>query len=105
MSLRVGVYLATTVIMIGLALFFITGNSGYPPDIFPRTANEMLTGIMQVKPAAITGAGLFLLILTPVFRVAASVVSFLLERDYLYTMITLIVLAVLLFSLVFGKNL
>jgi uncharacterized membrane protein len=45
--------------------------------------------------------GLFLLILTPVLRVAASVFSFLKEKDYLYTWITLLVLLILLLSVFF----
>jgi uncharacterized membrane protein len=43
--------------------------------------------------------GLVLLIATPVARVAFSVVAFLMQRDRTYVAITLIVLAVLLFSL------
>jgi uncharacterized membrane protein len=46
--------------------------------------------------------GLLLLIATPVARVAFSVVAFALERDRLYVGITLIVLAVLAFSLAGG---
>src|SRR5450755_1037167 len=43
--------------------------------------------------------GLVLLIATPVARVAFSVVAFALQRDRIYVAITLMVLAVLLFSL------
>jgi uncharacterized membrane protein len=42
---------------------------------------------------------LLLLILTPVARVAFSVAAFALERDWTYVAITLIVLAVLIYSL------
>ena len=44
--------------------------------------------------------GLILLIATPVARVAFSVVAFVLERDWLYVAITLIVLAVLGYGLI-----
>ena len=40
-----------------------------------------------------------LLILTPVARVAFSVAAFALERDWTYVAITLIVLAILVYSL------
>jgi len=43
--------------------------------------------------------GLLLLIATPVARVAFSVVAFAAERDWLYVAITLIVLAILIYSL------
>ena len=43
--------------------------------------------------------GLLLLIATPVARVAMAVIGFHLERDRLYEVVSLIVLAVLAFSL------
>jgi uncharacterized membrane protein len=43
--------------------------------------------------------GLLLLIATPIARVVFSVAGFILERDRLYVTFTLIVLAVLLYSL------
>jgi uncharacterized membrane protein len=44
--------------------------------------------------------GLLLLIATPVARVAVAIVGFALERDRLYTVISLIVLLILLASLI-----
>jgi uncharacterized membrane protein len=46
--------------------------------------------------------GLLLLIATPIARVAFSAVAFVLERDWLYTGVTLFVLALLLYSLLFS---
>ncbi len=43
--------------------------------------------------------GLLLLIATPIARVAFSVVGFAIERDRMYVVFTLIVLAILLYSL------
>ncbi len=43
--------------------------------------------------------GLLLLIATPIARVALSVVGFAIERDRMYVAFTLIVLAILLYSL------
>ena len=43
--------------------------------------------------------GILLLIATPVARVVFSVFAFSIQRDWLYTLVTLIVLAVLVFSL------
>jgi uncharacterized membrane protein len=43
--------------------------------------------------------GLLLLIATPIARVAFSIVGFAIERDRMYVVFTLIVLAILLFSL------
>jgi uncharacterized membrane protein len=43
--------------------------------------------------------GLLLLIATPIARVAFSIVGFSIERDRLYVVFTVIVLAILLYSL------
>lgn len=48
---------------------------------------------------AIIQAGLLLLILTPMARVAFSLVGFALERDGTYVVLTFIVLAILIYSL------
>ena len=90
---------------LGLILFFVTGVSGYPSGTFPTSVAEVFSGLLQLKPAAVISLGLFLLIATPVFRVAASVILFLAEKDYLYVGITVFVLAILLCSLIFGKAL
>jgi uncharacterized membrane protein len=52
--------------------------------------------------ASIIALGLLLLIATPIARVVFAVVGFARERDTLYTIISLIVLAILAFSLVHG---
>jgi uncharacterized membrane protein len=49
---------------------------------------------------AIMQVGLLLLILTPIARVALAVVGFFLERDRLYTVVSLIVFVILMFSLI-----
>jgi uncharacterized membrane protein len=46
--------------------------------------------------------GLLLLIATPVARVAFSVAAFAMQRDRLYVVVALIVLAVLMYSLTGG---
>jgi uncharacterized membrane protein len=52
--------------------------------------------LATLEPLAICQLGLLVLLATPVARVASSVVGFALERDRLYTAITLAVLAILL---------
>jgi uncharacterized membrane protein len=66
----------------------------------PTTDFSNLPGRLAVlEPAAITQLGLVTLLATPVARVAASVVGFVLERDRLYAAITLAVLLILLTSI------
>ena len=104
-SLRIGVVLSAAVIAIGLAAYFLSGTTGYPAGVFPTSPAGVFLGLMRLKPAAIISLGLFLLIATPVFRVGASVIIFIKEQDHIYTLITLLVFGVLLFSIIFGKAL
>ena len=57
----------------------------------PRLGTIQLLAVIQL--------GLLLLILTPVARVAFSLVGFALERDGTYVTLTFIVLAILIYSL------
>ncbi len=119
-ALRIGVFLSAAIILVGILRFALTQNTGYAPvlphhlqDIltfhqnsgpgfFPTTLQAVVSGAMAGKPYAIIALGMLLLILTPIVRVALSVVFFLAQRDWLYVGITLFVLAVLSFSLFSG---
>ena len=102
-ALRVGVALSGIVIGAGLLLLLVTGNSGYPGDTFPTSLFQILKGLILLKPYAVILTGLLLLILTPVFRVGISILTFIKEKDYLYTAITSLVFIILLISFVLGK--
>lgn len=102
-SLQVGVLGSAAVILIGFLLFMITGNSGYAQDSYPTNPLLILQGLVALKPYAIILAGLFLLILTPVFRVGVSILVFLKEKDYRYVIITTIVFVILIISFLLGK--
>jgi uncharacterized membrane protein len=67
-----------------------------------RTVSGIIRGTASFRGRNIIQLGMLLLIVTPITRVAFSVVAFALKRDRLYVVITLIVLGVLLFSLAGG---
>jgi uncharacterized membrane protein len=105
-----GVALSALLMIAGVALFAITGQTGYSQgtsleallaakDGLPTSPGDILRDSISLKPFAIIQLGALVLIATPVFRVAASAVVFALERDRLYTAITLAVLLLLLASL------
>lgn len=71
------------------------------PD-FLKNINGIINGIWAIKGRAVIQAGILLLIATPVVRVILSVISFSLEKDYLYVVITLIVLAIIICSMLSG---
>jgi uncharacterized membrane protein len=105
--LRAGVLLAAGIVTLGGVLYlvqhhgdpvayhhFVAGGSD------TRTLGGIVSSAAHLDSAAIIQFGLLLLIATPVARVAMAVVGFALERDRLYVVVSLIVLAVLLASLI-----
>ncbi|BCV22282.1 DUF1634 domain-containing protein [Moorella sp. Hama-1] len=102
-SLRWGVVISSLVIAAGVILYVITGSSGYPADIFPSSIPQVMDGLAHFKPFAVIDLGLLLLIATPIFRVAASIIAFIVDRDRPYILITSYVLAMLILSLLLGK--
>jgi uncharacterized membrane protein len=107
--LRTGVILAASVVLIGGVLYLkrhghevpnYTTFHGEPEDL--KSAEQIVRGVLGGSARAIIQLGLLLLIATPVARVLFSAIAFAIERDSMYVVITLIVLAILLYSL-FGS--
>ena len=105
--LRGGVLLSAAVIVLGALIFYVrylNGSLAFDSGVFPHSFGAVAQEVAQGNPLAIIVAGLLLLLITPVVRVAVSIVAFLLERDWLYTVITVIVLAILIISFLLGKG-
>ncbi|MBV9608750.1 MAG: DUF1634 domain-containing protein, partial [Acidobacteria bacterium] len=73
---------------------------GEPSDL--RSVEAIVRDTAALSSRGIIQFGLLLLILTPIARVVFSVVAFALEHDRMYVVITLIVLGVLMYSLLFS---
>ena len=104
--LRAGVILAASVVLVGGVLYLVRhGHETIDYTTFhgePEALKSMpfvIEGIVSFRARAIIQFGLLLLIATPIARVLFSAVAFAMEHDYLYVVITLIVLGVLLYSL------
>jgi len=104
--LRTGVTIAAIVVFASGIPYLIWHGSAKPDyHIFRSEPNHLrhISGIIKAStaldPAAIIQLGILILIATPVARVAFSVFAFAAERDWMYVIVTLIVLALLLFSL------
>jgi len=67
------------------------------PDFIHSPAG-VINGILSLRGRAIIQTGIVLLIATPVVRVIFSAIGFIMEKDYLYTFITFIVLLVIIIS-------
>ncbi len=105
--LRFGVMLAATVIACGGILYLIHSGArvvsyhhfaGTPASL--RSITGIALGAVQGNGLSVIQLGILLLIATPVARVLFSVLAFARERDWLYVVISGIVLTVLLYSLV-----
>ncbi len=104
--LRAGVIVSSLIVLIGGGLY-LTRHGTEAPDyhIFHGEPSDLrsVLGIMKdvstISSRGMIQFGLLVLIATPVMRVFFTVVSFTIQRDRVYVGVTLIVLAVLLFSL------
>ncbi|MEO6777918.1 MAG: DUF1634 domain-containing protein [Gemmatimonadaceae bacterium] len=105
--LRWGVLLAAAVTAVGGAVFLFLHGSTIAdyrvfhgqPDML-RSVSAVAQGAVRLRPAAIIQLGLLLLIATPIARVALSLVAFVKQHDHTYMIVTSIVLALLLYSLI-----
>ncbi len=109
--LRAGVLLAAATVAAGAAIYLYRNGlaaphystfQGEPSDL--RSLSGILRDAYTIRGRGIIQLGLILLIATPIARVLFSVVVFLIQRDRMYVVVTLIVLAALMYSL-FGTKL
>jgi uncharacterized membrane protein len=105
--LRAGVMLSALIVLSGACVYLWRHGHeqvnyrvfvGEPTEF--RTIPGVLRSVMHGRGRGLIQLGLLFLIATPIARVCLSVVGFSIERDRLYIVCTLIVLAILLYSFV-----
>ena len=107
--LRSGVIASALIVLAGAILYLIR-YGGNPPDYSMfrgepaefRSLGGILKAALALRSRGLIQLGLLLLIATPVARVAFSVIAFVLQRDRIYIVVTLVVLGVLIYSLAGG---
>lgn len=100
--LRAGVVTSSVIALIGGIIYLIAHGAETPhytefvgaPDNL-RHINGIIEGLLVFDARAIIQTGVLVLIATPILRVLLSAVAFALEKDYLYVIITLIVLSII----------
>jgi uncharacterized membrane protein len=105
--LRTGVLLAAALVLIG-GIAFVASHPQAAPDHrkFHAGSSQLANiggvfhGAMRLDPLYIIQLGLLILIATPLVRVMTCAAGFALERDWTYAIVSLIVLAFLLVSIV-----
>jgi len=103
--LQIGV-LSASFVMIAGGLLYMRAHFSEAPNyrVFSsepqrlRHFSGVLEGMKTGDPAAIIQLAVLLLIATPVARVVFALIAFLIEKDKLFVLISLIVLAVLLYG-------
>jgi len=98
--LRIGVVVSGILILTGLGLYLWTGDISCPYGI--PTLKWILWGDPFFMPSHILFLGFITLVLTPLCRVAASVIAYTYERDWIFAAITGLVLTVLVTGMVLG---
>ncbi len=119
--LRVGVWSSIAIIVAGLTLLVVQDHqtlfhhysggvkrllepNGIANQPNPFTAyGDVIHSVVRGQAYGVIALGLLVLLLTPVLRVAVSIIAFAIERDYLYVAITAAVLALLMLGIVLGK--
>ena len=120
MLLRIGVVIAAALVAIGGIMALRHPESTVPsfrafhapgeaataaaaPHAAIYSISAVFRQLRDGSGASIIALGLLVLIATPIARVVFAVIGFARERDMLYTVISFVVLAILVFSLVHGR--
>ncbi|MBS0031272.1 DUF1634 domain-containing protein [Chitinophaga sp. 22321] len=108
-QLRVGVIVSSIIVFVGGIIYLVRHGHEHPSYGDFTGVREGLTnlpgiwqGVLENKGMNIIQLGIVLLIATPIIRIAFSVIAFLIEKDYLYVVITLMVLGVIVYSMLGG---
>lgn len=104
--LRIGVVLSATIVACGGALYLWRHAGDDPayhvflgePNDF-RSVEGIVAEARSFSGRGVIQLGLLLLIATPIARVVFSTAGFLRQRDWLYVVVTAVVLSLLLYSL------
>jgi len=112
--LRTGVSISLAMVVLGIIVSF-TRHPDYvssatelrrltrPGAAFPHTLRDVGNSLGNLRGQGIVMLGLLLLIATPVMRVAVSILAFVVQRDWMFVVITSLVLALLVLSFVLGR--
>lgn len=108
--LRYGVFLSLGVSITGGIITFLTAPQqevNYATfteknqNLF-EVFNQIISGTLHGDGQSIIFLGILILFLTPALRLVLSLVSFIREKDWLYTFISLIVISIIVLSVSFG---
>lgn len=85
--LRLGLWLSVTFMLVGIAAAIASPSNSHVPLRF----RDIPAALAAMDPRGLLGAGILLLLVTPLVRVLASILHFARERDRLYVGLTAVV--------------
>jgi len=104
-----GVIAAALIVLVGGVLYLFRYGAAFPDyAVFRgesaglRSVSGIITDALSFRIHTVIQLGLLLLIATPVARVAFCLLAFALQRDRTYVIVTRIVFAALMYSLIGG---
>lgn len=107
--LRLGVILAVITSLVGFVKLFLEGfkmPNKYSMLDLGNTSEQVWTlfweSLVQGKGMAIIQLGILMLIFTPLMRIIFALIGYLKEKDYVYVIISSIVLAIMIISFLAG---
>ena len=102
-TLRIGVWASATLMVLGLALAWLSAGTLHLPGENPRpiaVLHSLLSG--SLDPVMVMFAGILFLMLTPFLRVLTAAAGFAAEKDRTFVVVALVVFAMLLAELLFS---
>jgi uncharacterized membrane protein len=94
------VALSGLLMLVGLGLMAWSGDVSYPYGVL--SLEWVLWGNPFLGPSHVLFLGFLVLVATPITRVAASVVAYVMDRDWVYAVITGLVFVVLVTGMFMG---
>ncbi len=110
MTLRVGVWVSSLMMLSGLIMAFITGTVSVPAknptlsELVSFLMSDELLHVSARSSLALMFTGLVLLMLTPFFRVIATTLAFASTKDRRYVAISILVLIMLIGQLIYSLS-
>lgn len=107
MLLRAGVALSAALIAFGGLIYLVHNGhtfpsyhrfTGVPSEL--NSIHQVIHGTLRGNALAIIQCGILVLVAMPIVRVVLSAIAFALESDWLYVIISGLVLSVLIYSLI-----
>lgn len=104
--LRIGVILSVTISLIGFVKLFLEGykmpKTYESFQIHGNILHQFWLSLMKFEGMAIIQLGILVIIFTPLVRIIFALAGYIKEKDYTYVIVSLIVLAIMTVSFLFG---